>query len=81
MAAARDAEIARLRSACGCKEGMLGLGLGLAAYLAFPDWFPHGASLASRVLIGAAIGLGCAVAGKLTALGVAQVRLRRLVRG
>ncbi|MBP1687991.1 MAG: hypothetical protein H6Q33_4134 [Deltaproteobacteria bacterium] len=75
-----EIRIAELRSACGCKEGMIALVLGAAGYGLALCYFPIGDSTLQRILIGIAAGLGSAVIGKLFGLLVAQMRLRRLLR-
>jgi len=79
MSTSRENRIAQLRSACGCKEGMIALVIGVAGYgLALRD-FAIGDTTLQRILLGIAAGLGSAVIGKLFGLLVAQVRLRRLL--
>jgi len=79
MSKSRDNRIAELRSACGCKEGMIALVIGTAGYGLALLYFPIGATTLQRTLLGIAAGLGSAVIGKLFGLAVAQVRLRRLL--
>ena len=79
MSKSRESRIAELRSACGCKEGMITLVIGVALYVLALRYFPIGDSTLQRILLGVAAGLGSAVIGKLFGLLVALVRLRRLL--
>lgn len=80
MSASREHRIAELRSACGCKEGMIALAIGVTAYAISLRYFPVGDTTLQRLLLGVAAGLGSAVIGKLFGLLVAHVRLRLLLR-
>ena len=77
----QDARIDQLRAACGCKEGMAALLLAVAAYIFAPEYFPRGDTIWSQVAIGVVIALAGAVVGKMAGLLIAQVKLRRLMRG
>lgn len=79
MSESRENRIAVLRSACGCKEGMIALMIGLAGYGIALRYFPISDTTLHRIVLGIAAGLGSAVVGKLFGLLVAQVRLRRLL--
>lgn len=78
MRKSHENRIADLRSACGCKESLIALVIGVVGYCLVLRYFPIGDTTLQRVLLGVAAGLGCAVVGKLFGLLVAQVRLRRL---
>jgi len=71
--------IAELRAACGCKEGMVALVLGLAAYGVALQYFVIGDTTLQRVLMGVAAGLGSALLGKVFGLTLAQLRLRHVL--
>jgi hypothetical protein len=79
MNRSRESRIAELRSACGCKEGMVALVIGVLLYGLALRYFLIGDSTLQRILLGIAAGLGSAVIGKLLGLLIAQVRLRRLL--
>ena len=76
----QDARIDQLRAACGCKEGMAGLLLAVAAYVFAPEYFPRGDTIWTQVAIGLGIALAGAVGGKIAGLLIAHVKLRRLLR-
>jgi hypothetical protein len=77
MSKLAERRIAELRSACGCKEGMIALVVGVAGYSLALRYFPVGDTLVQRTLLGIAVALGSAVIGKLFGLLVAKFRLRR----
>lgn len=79
MSKSRESRIAELRSACGCKEGLIALVIGVAGYGIALRHFPIGDTMLQRILLGTAAGLGSAVIGKLFGLLLTQVRLRRLL--
>jgi len=79
MRMSREKRIAELRSACGCKEGMIALVIGATGYGVALRYLRIGDTPLRRILLGIAAALGSAVIGKLFGLLVAQVRLRRLL--
>jgi len=79
MTKSRENRIAELRSACGCKEGMIALVIGVAGYGLALRYFPIGGTTLQLSVSGIAAGLGSAVIGKLFGLLVARARLRRLL--
>jgi hypothetical protein len=76
----RDTRIAKLRAACGCKEGLLALVLAVAAYIFLPQYFPSSETTWGAVGIGVGVALCGAILGKFAGLLIAQVRLRQLLR-
>jgi hypothetical protein len=77
MTRSREEQIARLRSACGCKAGMATMLVAVATYVIVGD---GGSGLGHRLLVGAGIGLGGAIVGKCAGLVWARVRLAMLLR-
>jgi hypothetical protein len=77
MDAETEQRIRGLRSACGCKSGMVGLLTALTAYIVLAA---GDAGIVHRVLVGAGVSLGGALVGKVAGLGWARVRLALLLR-
>ena len=76
----RGRQIRKLRSACGCREGLLAMLLTVGSYAGYAvllDPAVHGTR--HRVFIGLALGFAAAVVGKVTGILHARYRLRQLL--
>jgi hypothetical protein len=72
--------IRELRSACGCKSGMVAMLVSVAAYVAVAATGPGSPGLVHRMLLGVAVALGGALVGKCAGLLWARLRLVLLLR-
>ena len=80
MGESADARIARLRSACGCRESFLAMAAAVGAYTGYAVLFdPLSLSLLHRILVGFGVGLAAAVIGKLAAILWARHQLTHLL--
>jgi hypothetical protein len=80
MDAETQQRIRELRSACGCKSGMVAMLVSVAAYVAVAATGPGSPGLVHRVLLGVAVALGGALVGKCAGLLWARLRLVLLLR-
>jgi hypothetical protein len=75
-----ELRIRRLRTACGCKSGLVAMLAAIAAYVVVSASAPGGPGLLHRLIVGSGVALGGAVAGKGAGLLWARVRLTMLLR-
>jgi hypothetical protein len=75
-----ELRIRRLRTACGCKSGLVAMLAALAAYAVASASSPGGPGVVHQLLVGAGVALGGAVVGKVAGLLWARVRLALLLR-
>ena len=75
-----ELRIRRLRTACGCKSGLVAMLAAVTAYVVVSASGPHGPGLVHRLLVGAGVGLAGAIVGKCAGLLWARVRLALLLR-
>jgi hypothetical protein len=75
-----ERRIRRLRTACGCKSGLVAMLAAVAAYLVASASAPGGPGVVHRLFVGAGVALGGAVVGKVAGLLWARLRLALLLR-
>jgi hypothetical protein len=80
MDAETQQRIRELRSACGCKSGMVAMLVSVAAYVALAATGPGHHGLVHLALLGVAVALGGALVGKCAGLLWARLRLVLLLR-
>jgi hypothetical protein len=75
-----EQRVRKLRSACGCKSGLVAMLASVAAYVVRVTTSAGHAGLAHHLLAGFAVALGGALLGKCAGLLWARVRLVLLLR-
>jgi hypothetical protein len=75
-----DERVRRLRSACGCKSGMVTMLAALTAYVVRCLIVPPAGGLGHRLVVGVAVMLTGALVGKCVGLLWARIRLTVLLR-
>jgi hypothetical protein len=73
-------KLEELRTDCGCRVGGRALCLALVLYASWAWLEPGSRTARSRLLVGAAVVLAAAVAGKILGILWARYRYRRLAR-
>ena len=80
MEGGADPRIARLRSACGCRESFLAMAAAVGCYAGYAVLLdPVSSSMLHRIVVGLGLGLSAAVAGKLAAISWARYQLVHLL--